>query len=89
MLVEGHSIFDKDFDRIAAYVKTRNASDVRMLLEADPLQYKDESGFDLGDHFSFPIELFHVLNVAPFEGFSHILSWTDDGESVVITDKGK
>jgi hypothetical protein len=89
MLVEGHAIFDTDFERIAHYVKTRNADQVKSILEANASQYKDESAFDLGDHFAFPIELYHVLNVAPFEGFDHIISWNDDdGGFVFIHDNG-
>ena len=88
MLVEGHAIFYTDFERIAHYVKTRNADQVKYILEANASQYKDESAFDLGDHFAFPIELYHVLNVASFEGFDHIISWDDDGGFVLIHDNG-
>jgi len=85
-LVEGHAIFGMDSEKIDVYVKTRDADQVKSLLEANPSQYKDESAFDLGDHFAFPIELFHVLNVAPFEGFDHIVSWNSDGGLVLIHD---
>jgi hypothetical protein len=88
MLVEGHAIFVTDFERIAHYVKTRNAGQVKYILEANASQYKDESAFDLGDHFAFSIELYHVLNVASFEGFDHIISWDDDGGGVLIHDNG-
>ena len=87
-LVEGHAIFEKDFKRITDYVKTRTENQVRSILEANPSQYEDESAFDLGDYFCFPIELYHVLNVAPFEGFCRIVSWNDAGNCVLIHDKG-
>jgi hypothetical protein len=87
-LVEAHAIFDMDFERIADLVKTRDAGQIKSRLEANASKYKDESDFDLGDQFAFPIELFHVLNVAPFEGFDHIISWNDNGGSVLIHDNG-
>ena len=89
MLVEGHAIFQNDYERIADYVKTRSEAQVKSLLEANPSRYEDESAFDLGDHFSFPIELYHVLNVAPFESFDHIISWNDKGDCVLIHDNGE
>lgn len=85
-LLEGHAIFEKDFERIADYVKTRNATQVESVLESNASQYQEDSHFDLTAHFSFPIELFHVLNVAPFEGFDHIISWNEYGDSVLIND---
>lgn len=89
MLVEGHAVFGSNFELIAVYVKSRDAGPIESLLEANAAQYKDESAFDLGDHFSFPIELFHVLNVALFEGFESILSWNDDGDRVIIHDNNQ
>ena len=89
LLVEGHAIYYKDYELIAMYVKTRNPAQVRSILESGAAQYKDESAFDLSDHFAFPIELYHVLNVAAHEGFDHILSWSEDGDSVEIQHNGK
>lgn len=78
-----------DFKRIADYVKTRNEDQVRSILEANPSQYEDESAFDLGGQFAFAIDLYHVLNIAPFEGFCHIISWSEKGDFVIIHDKGE
>ena len=88
-LVEGHAIFGTNAEKIAAYVKSRDATQVESFLEANASQYKDESAFDLGDRFAFSIELFHVLNIAAFEGFDHIISWNDDGTRVAIHDEGE
>eukprot|EP00531_Pseudo-nitzschia_arenysensis_P014772 CAMPEP_0116132552 /NCGR_PEP_ID=MMETSP0329-20121206/9611_1 /TAXON_ID=697910 /ORGANISM="Pseudo-nitzschia arenysensis, Strain B593" /LENGTH=619 /DNA_ID=CAMNT_0003627079 /DNA_START=58 /DNA_END=1917 /DNA_ORIENTATION=- len=84
MLLEGYAIFQDDYKLIADYVKTRSEAQVQSQLEGDPSRFEDESDFDLGDHFSFPIELYHVLNVAPFEGFDHIISWNANGDSILI-----
>ena len=88
-LVEGHALFKNDFEQIARYVKTRSEEQVQSILETNPSQYKDESAFDLGGRFAFAIELYHVLNIAPFEGFCHIISWSDKGDFVIIHDKDK
>ena len=88
-LVEGHALFKTDFERIARYVKTRSEDQVQSILETNPSQYEDESAFDLGGRFAFAIELYHVLNIAPFEGFCHIISWSDKGDFVIIHDKDK
>lgn len=88
MLLEGYAIFQDDYKLIADYVKSRSKDQVQTQLENDPSRFEDESDFDLGDHFSFPVELYHVLNVAPFEGFDHILSWNTKGDSILIHDNG-
>ncbi len=88
-LVEGNALFKMDFKRIADYVKTRNEDQVRSILEANPSQYEDESAFDLGGQFAFAIELYHVLNIAPFEGFCHVISWSEKGDFLIIHDEGK
>jgi len=88
-LAEGHAIFGTNVEKIAAFVKSRDAKQVESLLEANASQLKDESAFDLGDRFAFSLELFHVLNIASFEGFEEIVSWNDDGTGVTIRDEDK
>ncbi|VEU40886.1 unnamed protein product [Pseudo-nitzschia multistriata] len=84
LLVEAHALYGNDCEMISAYVGTRSVDQVKTVLE----NYEDY-GFDLGYYLTFPDELYHVLNVAPFENLDHILSWSSDGKSFLIHDEEK
>ena len=92
MLCEALVLYRNDYTTMEGYMyHTRTAEQIRRTLEHDTATYKDESEFNLASPLSLPVELFHVLNIAPHEGFDHIISW-NYGEnyctSFKIHDKG-
>jgi len=89
LLVEAHALYGHDYETIAAYIVTRTADQVEAMLKKEADQFRDDSDFDLGYWFTFPDELYHVLNIAPYEKIDHILSWSEDGTSFRVHDEEK
>ena len=88
LLVEAHALYGHDFETIAAYVVTRTADQVEAMLKKEADQFRDDSDLDLGYWLTFPDELYHVLNIAPYEKIDCILSWSEDGASFRVHDEG-
>eukprot|EP00536_Pseudo-nitzschia_multiseries_P014070 jgi/Psemu1/291237/fgenesh1_pg.653_\ len=79
-------------EMMAVYIETKTASQVASKLkELDEVTGEDEprANFDLGYYFTFPEELYHVLNTAPYQSIDHVLSWNEDGESFCVHDEAK
>merc|ERR1712238_561485 len=80
-ICEGYALYDNDYKLIEGYIQTRTATQIEKMLRTNKGQFNDESKFNLGSLSKLPVELYHVLNIAPHEGFDHIISWNWDEEN--------
>lgn len=76
-LCEGYVLYKNDYVTIEGYIQTRSASHIKTMLTKNADIFNDEFKFDLGSDSTLPVELYHVLNIAPHEGFDHVISWTN------------
>jgi len=92
-LCEGYALYRNDYITIEGYIRTRSASQIEIMLIKNADIFNDEFNFNLGCDSTLSVELYHVLNIAPHEGFDHIISWTNWNKetkckSFKIHDKG-
>jgi len=90
-LCEGYALYKNDYGTIEGYIRTRSATQIESMLIKNADQFNDESEFNIGSGLTQPVELYHVLNIAPHEGFDHIISWNwheENCRSFKIHDKG-
>jgi hypothetical protein len=91
-LCEGYALYKNDYGTIEGYIRNRSATQIESMLIKNADQFNDESDFNIGSGLTQPVELYHVLNIAPHEGFDHIISWNWQEESncrsFKIHDKG-
>ena len=91
-LCEGFALYKNDYGTIEGYIRTRSATQIESMLTKNADQVNDESEFNIGSGLTQPVELYHVLNIAPHEGFDHIISWNwheeSNCKSFKIHDKG-
>jgi hypothetical protein len=91
-LCEGYALYKNDYGTIEGYIRTRSATQIESMLIKNADQFNDESEFNIGSGLTQPVELYHVLNIAPHEGFDHIISWNwheeNNCRSFKIHDKG-
>merc|ERR1712238_243479 len=80
-ICEGYALYDNDYKLIEGYIQTRSATQIAKMLRTNKGQFNDERKFNLGSLSKLPVELYHVLNIAPHEGFDHIISWNWDEEN--------
>ena len=91
-LCEAHALYGHDYKTMKGYMqKVLTAEQIEIILKKDSDSFKDESEFNLASPLFLPIELYHILNIAPHEGFDHIISWNWDDKhckSFKIHDRG-